>query len=601
MWWCVFLVPIIAGTIGVWSLDRTNVNASTGYGLISAVPLLALLMIAVIVVSFVTVVARAPHRQGLLYSHLVAVVVLLYGAAPLAEHEGRLATSYYLAGFADHIADTGHVILHADARWSWPGMMSAVAALLGPSGLHTALPLLLWAPVVFVLAYSLPLLAIGRAIAPPRVTWVGVMFFYLANWTGQEYFSPQAVGLFLFLALLAITLTYLRRTDRLHLPLPRSGHTDHAAGSGPRRWLAAVRSRLGRLGGWLRAAARTEPGATQTSAGQLAALLAVWTIATAALTVAHQITPIVLVVDLLGLAVVGRLLRYELAILVCAVVAVYVSYQTADFWAGHLSTLLGFGGGGDAISQNVGNHLTGSKAHGYVLLLRIGFTAAFWLAGFIGMLRLLRRRRINVSLILLGWLPLIVPVIQPYGGEALIRAFLLGLPFTATMVAFAFLPADRAGPKTWIALGLAMVILIPVFFVNRYGNEQFEAVRPGELSAVRYLYNHAPSGSTLMVADEVVPWQYTDLTSYNYAPVDSNGIPTVKQVVDSVRKAGTPHTYLLLTTSQEDYAAINLGAPDGWTDKLTAKLLARDDFHLLLRNDDAVVLEYQPPGGITHG
>lgn len=594
--WLPFLIPLIAGIVGVWSLDQTNPGASTGYGLISALPILALLMIATVVASFVVFVARAPHREGLLYSHLLTAVILLYGAAPLAEHEGRLPTSYYVAGFVDQIASTGHVLSHADARWSWPGMFSSVAALLAPAGLHDALPLLLWAPVVLMVAYSLPLLAIGKALAPPRVRWVGVLLFYLADWTGQEYFSPQAVGLFFFLAILSITLTYLRRTDRRRLPLPPALHSRVGdKRSFGRAWKRPSASTpLGRLGAWLRSVDLTEPDTASIGRAQMLAVLGVWIAGVAALTLSHQITPVVLVLDLLGLAAVGRLLRNELAVLSLAMLLIYVSFRTTDFWAGHLGTLLGFSDAGNAISQNVGEHLTGNPTHGNVLTLRIGFTAAFWLLGFAGVVRLLYKRRLNLSVMVLGWLPFIIPVVQPYGGEALIRAFLLGLPFTAMMVAYAFLPSGRAGYKTWISLGLMLIILIPVFFVNRYGNEQFEATTPGEVAAVRFLYTHAPSGSALMVLEDDVPWKYTDLTRFNYTAVDYSGaIPTVSDVLKSVKSDQSKKTYLLLTSSQEDSVILNKGAPNGWLDALSTKLIATGDFRVVLRNDNALVLEYQ--------
>jgi hypothetical protein len=301
---------------------------------------------------------------------------------------------------------------------------------------------------------------------------------------------------------------------------------------------------------------------------------------------------------------VGRLLRNEVAYLAIALVVIYISYLTTDFWQGHIDLLLGLGGGSGtaAIQSNVGGHLTGNRGHHMVLDLRLVLTGSLWLAGAVGVLRQLRRRRINVSLIVLAWLPLSIPLVQPYGGEALIRAFLLGLPFMALLAAFAALPDDRAGRMTWIGLTLVLLVLVPVFYVNRYGNEQFEATRPGEIAAMRYLYAHAPAGSTLMVAAPVVPWQYTDQTTYNYAGIVSRGIlPTVSDVVTSVRNDRSVHTYLLFTTEEQDNDILNLGAPAGWLDRLGDKLLARPDFRTVLRNQDALILEYTNRSIQPHG
>jgi hypothetical protein len=602
--WLTFLIPVIAGGVGVWSLDRAHAFASNAYGLISVLPVLSLASVGIVTVSFVIVLARAPQRAQLLYVHVVTMVVLLYGAAPLSEHEGRQPTAFYIVGNINHIAATGQLLFHTDARWSWPGMFSGVAALLAPAGLSSALPLLLWAPVVFMLAYSLPLLAIGRALAPPRVAWLGLWLFYLADWSGQEYFSPQAVAFFFFLALLAVTLTYLRRTDRLFLPLPRTVGVEPGPRHGPGRAVVVVASWPGRLGRWLRNAALAEPAAAPATKWQQAGLIVVWVVTAAALTVSHQLTPVVLVADLMALAVVGRLLRNEVAYLAIALVVIYISYLTTDFWQGHLDLLLGLGGnsGTAAIQSNVGGHLTGNPGHHVVLDLRLGLTGSLWLAGAVGVLRHVRRRRINVSLVVLAWLPLSIPLVQPYGGEALIRAFLLGLPFMALLAASAILPDDRARRLTWIGLTLVLLVLIPVFFVDRYGNEQFEATRPGELAAMRYLYAHAPAGSTFMVAATVVPWQYTDQTTYNYAGIAATGsLPTVSDVVASVRSDLSVHTYVLFTTEEQDNDILNLGAPAGWLDRLGDELIARPDFSTVLRNQDALILEYTNASIERHG
>jgi uncharacterized membrane protein len=43
-----------------------------------------------------------------------------------------------------------------------------------------------------------------------RVVWLGVWFFYLANWIGQDYLAPQALNYFMYLCLLALLLTWFR-------------------------------------------------------------------------------------------------------------------------------------------------------------------------------------------------------------------------------------------------------------------------------------------------------------------------------------------------------------------------------------------------------
>src|SRR5690606_18972448 len=46
-----------------------------------------------------------------------------------------------------------------------------------------------------------------------RLIWLGVWFFFLANWVGQDYFSPQALNFFMHLVIVAVCLTWFRQKD----------------------------------------------------------------------------------------------------------------------------------------------------------------------------------------------------------------------------------------------------------------------------------------------------------------------------------------------------------------------------------------------------
>ncbi len=60
-------------------------------------------------------------------------------------------------------------------------------------------------PFVIQIAYLFPLTYLLRVFRPAgNAWWAGVWFFYLFNWTGQDYFAPQALAFLLFLCLLAL-------------------------------------------------------------------------------------------------------------------------------------------------------------------------------------------------------------------------------------------------------------------------------------------------------------------------------------------------------------------------------------------------------------
>jgi len=50
----------------------------------------------------------------------VAIVVCLDGVTSIAEPEPRFPTAYWIAGFVDYIARTGHTAPELSAYFSWP-------------------------------------------------------------------------------------------------------------------------------------------------------------------------------------------------------------------------------------------------------------------------------------------------------------------------------------------------------------------------------------------------------------------------------------------------------------------------------------------------
>ncbi len=92
-----------------------------------------------------------------------------------------------------------------------------------------------WGPVFFNLLWLPALLFIFHtATEDRRLSWLAVWFFYLGNWIGQDYFSPQALAYFLYLVVLAICLAWFRAA--------RPDQTSPSSGL-QRRW-AVLRDRL---------------------------------------------------------------------------------------------------------------------------------------------------------------------------------------------------------------------------------------------------------------------------------------------------------------------------------------------------------------------
>src|SRR3989440_7238248 len=253
------LLTVAALVMGILALLRVDSSRLGDLGLVTVVGPTYFAAIALLTVSFGFALCQQPLRRPLLAFQVIGLIVLLDGLGPLVEPHASFATSWLHAGFSQHIAQHGATLPGLDARFSWPGFFALAAFLSRAAGLHSPVVFLRWAPLAFNLLYLPPLYAIFRAVTRnERVWWMGLAFFYLASWVGQDYFSPQAFNFFLFLVFLAVALRWFRP------PMP-----DAEQGNWWERFLGTWMRRIGGRGEEL-----IEASSTPTQRGALIAILA---------------------------------------------------------------------------------------------------------------------------------------------------------------------------------------------------------------------------------------------------------------------------------------------------------------------------------------
>src|SRR6266496_4252754 len=143
---------------------------------------------------------------------LATIVICLDAVTVLIEPEPRFATAYQIAGFTEYISRTGHVAPGIAAYFSWPGFFTLVSFMEGVAGIHDLVPVLRIWPVAIDLACLPPLFLILRTFRLTwRAKWFAALLFCVANWVGQDYFSPQAFNYLLYLLFIAILLTWFGR------------------------------------------------------------------------------------------------------------------------------------------------------------------------------------------------------------------------------------------------------------------------------------------------------------------------------------------------------------------------------------------------------
>jgi hypothetical protein len=545
------LIPIGLGGGWAVSIARLRLERMTDLGLVSAMPTVALVMLACLCVSFaVTVTRRNLNSTGALV-HVLVLVVALYGVTSFVEPVPRFSSVYRHVGIIDYLLVHHSVNTGIDAYFSWPGFFALGALATKLAGWHSAVAFAAWGPLFFNLLFLPPLLAIfSWASDDVRVRWLAVWAFYSCNWVGQDYVSPQAVAFLLFLSVLALLLRWFTFSPVGLLSAPSI------------RW---VRATFGPR--MLRALAARMRAADQASAvGVMLIVLLMY----AAIVSGHQLTPVPLIIVVAGLAVFAGSRVAGLPILMVVGLVAWIAFMTTTYLAGHISQVIGgLGVLGGTVSQGVGSRLGGSPDHHVIAQLRIAVSLAIWILAVAGFVRRLRTRRVDAAMMVLGASPFLLPLLQPYGGEIFLRVFLFALPGIAFFLALAAFPSGSAG-RGWLtipALALVGALLLLGFQFTRYGNERMDNFSRSDAAAVSALYRLAPRGANLMAGNDNLPWRGQGYADYNYLQVNNlqawrERHPSSQALLAGIRHAfGTSGGYVILTRSNEVAAKLFEGIP----------------------------------------
>ncbi len=568
-------------SLGDVALDRMN-----GYGLISVLPVASLVGMALLTLAFVLTLFLRRSYPVVLGAQLVTMVGCLHGVTALIEPLPRFPITWVHLGFVEYIARTGTTAPGLDGRFSWPGFFALVAMWIGRTNWSDLVPVLTLTPLISNLLFLLPLgLLLRNLRASWQAKWFAAWLFAVLNWVGQDYFSPQGFSYWLYLIFLAVLVTWFR-------PAATSVATAPERSPGRRRW-------------WPKLVVPGElpPRPAEYSVQVALMLLAVGLFTVA--TVSHQLTPFLMVAACVGLVLARRCVVTGLPMLLTVILVGWISFMTVAYWSGHLGSLLeGIGNVIGNVSTSVWDRASsGSTQHRTVLFVRAALTVGLFGLAIFGILRRRRRAvddRIAIALVLT---PFVAVALHNYGGEIALRVYLFALPAAALLAAYAFFPETGSGsrsPRRFIAVGACALVLVGGFFPARYGNEQYEITRVGELAAVNYVYQQGGPARILLLTDTpfsdappFVPVGYRDVERVSHlstlAPRDPDD---VSRVVSTLRGLGRD-SYLMTTRSQEAYLEVSAGYPPGWGDRFRTRLAATPDVQVVAETPDAVVYAHR--------
>ncbi|ATL26618.1 lipopolysaccharide biosynthesis protein [Streptomyces formicae] len=569
----------------VFGLGEADLDGMGGLGLISVLPTPTLAGAALLVIVFAALLWMDKPIKGLLLVTLLATVVSLHALPAVIETEPRFATAWQHLGFMEYIDRTGSAVPDLDARWSWPGFFAAATFVARACGVSDMTEVIRWWPLAMQLLYLAPMFLLVRSLrAAWRAKWAGLWIFVLSGWVGQDYFSPQGFTYLLYLSFVAILLVWFR-APRVLWAKRRPGENE------------------------------VEPTGRKERAILLLILVGLF----AATVPAHQLTPFVMLGVLTALVVFGRSELRGLPLLFGVFVAVWLGFLAEPYWSGHFDELFGgVGGVGGNVSSSVSGRIEGgSSTHQLVLYARVAMAGTVLALGCWGWWRRRSYKYTERSLLVLTFVPFLGFGMQSYGGEMALRVFMFALPGACLLAGLALFPRagltleerdrDRVSLAPLAAL-MAGLVLMGGFLVSRWGNESFERIRPGEVSAMEYVYAHDdPTVRLLWMSDDTVnnvtpamPWGTRDMEKVEYVPTLAPTDPVlVSGLVKALKDAG-PQSYLMINRSQSVYLQLDAGYARTWEPRLLHNLDDRQELEKVFTNDDATIyaLRDQPDGKV---
>ncbi|WP_437094155.1 glycosyltransferase [Streptomyces sp. enrichment culture] len=584
------VVPLLAAlALWVYAVRHTDVSRLDDFGLVTALHPSFWAGLVVLTAGFWFTV-RDPRRSGGWSAAYVLGLLLMERATQAVLYPSPLyAWAWKHDGVVEHLLTAGGLqtadqIGDMAVYDQWPGFFAAQAALVRLLGVESAAMYMAWWPLVSSLMLLLPLLLIYRTFTEDRrLIWTAVWLFYVANWVGQDYFSPQSVAFALHLGVLAVVLR-----------------------------------RYGRSGG--------DPGRQ----GQ-AVWTAVLSVMVVAIVISHQLTPGMLVVSLLALCLLRRHRNWVPAVTTVVIFLAWCLTAALPFLSAALPDMIrSVGDVGGNVATGYGTTPTGTGAvatswaarllSGSVLLLAV---AGAWRQ------RVLRHRAMPLLLVAAAPLPMLVA--SSYGSEMIFRVLMFLLPGAAFFAAAALLPEVRTlaaeagarrtgvspsapaaglpGARRGVRVGGPLLVLLAgtLAFVPSYsGKDRINYFPPQEVDLVRQLFDRAAEGSMVVAANRNYPLAYTSYGSIDHywfldddrRHVDEivrNPAATLARDMAGVERPG--RAYLLLTQGQLANSEMNGQLTGAQLDRIQESVAGSGLFRLVAENSAGAVYELRREGG----
>jgi hypothetical protein len=588
----ILLVMLPLLSIFLWSISLQPVSLSNmnDLGLISVFSYKIIIAMGILVVSFALALQQRELRTPLLALHLICIILILYGTTNFIEETLHFSVIYRHAGYTEYIMRKGTVDPYLDTYFNWPGFFVLSAIVTKLSGYSTILTYAGWAPVFYNLIYFGPMYIIFTSMTTnKRLVWLSIFFFYITNWVGQDYFSPQGLNFFLYLVIIAILLKWFRMPAKVQAQqIP--WQTDEPSLSFKQKFLT-----------WFKT---PDPYCQPLQPWQKRAVLCCLILVFWLVVCSHPLTPFFTLLSVTALILFRRCYPFWLPILFAAMTTLWLFIVARPFLTLHTSMIV------DTLGDLTGNvpksitsgSMEGSPLYQIIAKFRLYTTLLVWLLALIGCIKRLHQgyRDITYVLLTIAGFPLIVA--QSYGGEMLMRIYLFTQPFMLFFAASLFcgkpmLMKQAVSPWKTVVIIFVNLMLLSSFFFTRYGDERVDFITADEWNGMQYIYNVAPAHSLLLLAWNDTPVQFQDYEKYDVQSL-AYIAPTIVTntqpdgVIKYVKDEHDPTSYIVFERGQLNQLTAWSGAPEDILQQLERRLLLSRKFKLIYSNSDIQILKF---------
>jgi hypothetical protein len=580
--------PLVTA-IGLWigSLDQFDLSRMTDIGLISILPVSYILAMVFLTVGFAISLQLRDAKEPIFFLYLVVLIWFIHGTPQLLYGTLRYSWAWKHVAIVDYIQRHGTVdptISYLNIYHNWPGFFTLNTFITELAGIPSAIEYAGWAPVFFnILDFGALLLIYRTFTKDRRLVWLSAWFFFLANWIGQDYFSPQALTYFLYLVVIGICLMAFRDTTM------------------PSREAVLRFLKLDRYPALhdpnLHAPQHTHQIAAAGQPYQRVGLAFISILAITAIASSHQLTPLMMLAALAGLVLLRCCQVRSLPILMFTITVSWIIFLAVGYL--HGSILLIVQSLQDLLvdfHSNIQNLEVSSPGQILVANMDRGLTALVGILGIFGAMRRFRLGKWDLPAIVLSITP--IPLLAiPYGSEILFRIYFFILPTLAFFAAGIFFPASRTGKSiftTMVVILTSFVMLVGLGFAY-YGKEKINYFPQQEVDAANYIADHAQPGALIYSATWDWPLQIRNYENYQYESISNFDANYKAEILNdpvgviALEMSHFSSGYLIISNSQKAEANMTGILPAGSLDRIQNALVKSPVFRVVYQNPDAIV------------